>query len=122
MLVSVCLLGSNLSVFSKPENLRPSRDKICIYTHLLKVKNQYLPSSWCVGATGVIIILGVCSTISEHTAPFSDMLHSYYTIPVHLYNFVVLVEGCQGPFLCFLESLQFLPGMLKDKATVDQES
>jgi hypothetical protein len=26
----------------------------------------------------------------------------------------LLVEGCQGPFLCFLESLQFALGMLKD--------
>jgi hypothetical protein len=34
----VCLLGSNLNAQSKPEKLRPSRETIGIYMHLLKVK------------------------------------------------------------------------------------
>jgi hypothetical protein len=37
MLVSVCLLGSNLNVHAKPAKLRPPRDKIGILIHLLKV-------------------------------------------------------------------------------------
>jgi hypothetical protein len=32
-------------------------------------------------------------TISEHTAPFSDMLHSQYAISTHLYQLAVYLNG-----------------------------
>jgi hypothetical protein len=38
------------------------------------------------------------------------------------YLLQLLVQSHQGPFLFILESLQFLPGFLKDQETVDQES
>jgi len=39
MLVSLCLLGSNLNVHAKPEKPRPSRGTTDVHICLLKVKN-----------------------------------------------------------------------------------
>jgi hypothetical protein len=37
------------------------------------------------------------------------------------YLLQLLVQGCKWPLVCFVEFLWFLPGMLKDQETVEQE-
>jgi len=62
--------------------------------------------TWALTDNFLVLLLYLCFTTSQRSIPFGYFLH-------------LMVQGHQGPFLFFMESIQFVPGMLKDQETVD---
>ena len=64
--------------------------------------------TWALTDNFLVLLLYLCFTTNQRSIPFGYFLH-------------LMVQGHQGPFLFFMESIQFVPGMLKDQETVNQE-
>jgi len=62
--------------------------------------------TWALTDNFLVLLLYLCCTTKQRSIPFGYFLH-------------LMVQGHQVAFLFFMESLQFVPGKLKDQETVN---